>query len=92
MVVRNSVEAELKAVAHGICEIMWIRRLLEELKIGSSSPMKLYCDNMVAISIARNSVLYDPTKCHAPIPRLGGRRGRETGLGLFSFFFRRWWA
>ena len=27
------VEAEFRVVAHGICEIMWIRRLLEELKM-----------------------------------------------------------
>ena len=29
---------------------------------GSSSPMKLYCDNKVVISIAHNPVLHDRTK------------------------------
>ena len=38
MVARSSVEAEFRVVAHGICEIMWIRRLLEELKMTGSSP------------------------------------------------------
>ena len=33
VVARSSVEAEFRAVTHGICEIMWIRRLLEELKM-----------------------------------------------------------
>ena len=29
---------------------------------------------------------------HVPNPRLGGRRGHETVLGLFTlFFFRCWW-
>ena len=38
MVARSSVEVEFRVVAHGICEIMWIRRLLEELKMTGSSP------------------------------------------------------
>ena len=62
VIARSSVEAEFRAAAHGICEIMWIRRLLEELKMGSSSPMKLYCDNKAAISITHNPVLHDRTK------------------------------
>ena len=49
VVARSSAEAEFRAVAHGICEIMWIIRLLEELKMTSSSLMKLYCDNKAAI-------------------------------------------
>ena len=43
MVARSSAKAEFRTVAHGICEIMWIRRLLEELQATKSSPMKLYC-------------------------------------------------
>ena len=62
MIARSSAETEFRAVAHGICEIMWIKRLLEKLKMGSSSPMMLYCDNKVAISIAHNPVLHDRTK------------------------------
>ncbi|RVW66530.1 Retrovirus-related Pol polyprotein from transposon RE1 [Vitis vinifera] len=54
VVARSSAKAEFRAVAHGICEIMWIRRLLEELKMTGSSPMKLYCDNKAAISVAHN--------------------------------------
>ena len=54
VVARSSVEAEFRVVAHGICEIMWIRRLLEELKMIGSSPMKLYCDNKATISVAHN--------------------------------------
>ncbi|RVW91355.1 Retrovirus-related Pol polyprotein from transposon RE1 [Vitis vinifera] len=62
VVARSSAEAEFRAVAHGIREIMWIRRLLEELKMTGSSPMKLYCDNKAAISVAHNPVLHDHTK------------------------------
>ena len=28
VVTRNNVEVEFKVVAHGICEIMWIRRVV----------------------------------------------------------------
>ena len=33
MVARSSAEAEYKDMAHGICEAIWIKRLLEELKV-----------------------------------------------------------
>ncbi|RVW34481.1 Retrovirus-related Pol polyprotein from transposon RE2 [Vitis vinifera] len=56
VVARSSAEVEFRAVAHVICEIMWIRRLLEELKMTGSSPMKLYCDNKAAILVAHNLV------------------------------------
>lgn len=62
VVARSSAEAEFRAVAHGICEALWIKRLLEELKVTSSLPMKLYCDNKAAIAIAHNPVLHDRTK------------------------------
>ena len=61
VVTRSNVEAELRVAAHGICEIMWIRKLIEELKLGRS-PRKLYCDNKAAISIAHNPFLHDRTK------------------------------
>lgn len=50
-----------RSVAHGIYEILWIKRLLEELKISNPSPMKVYRDNKAAISIAHNSILHDKT-------------------------------
>ena len=59
---RNSAEAEFISVAPGICEILWIRRLLENLKILSTSPIKMYCDNKAAIAITHNPVLHDRTK------------------------------
>ena len=59
VVARSSAEAEFRAVAHGICEVLWIKRLLEDLKIPYDLPMKLYCDNKAAIAIAHNPVLHD---------------------------------
>ena len=48
---------------------MWIKRLLEELKFPIDSPMRIFCDNQAAISVAKNLVHHDRTKhveidCH----------------------------
>ena len=62
VVARSSAEAEFRALAHGICEALWVEKLLQELKVHSAPPIKLYCDNKSAISIAHNPVLHDRTK------------------------------
>jgi len=61
-VARSSAEAQFRAVAHGICEVLWEEKILQELKVFNSPPIKLYCDNKSAISIAHNPVLHDRTK------------------------------
>ena len=59
MVTRSSVEAEFRAMAAGVCELLWVKTILEDLKIQWSKSMKLYCDNKLAINIAYNPVQYD---------------------------------
>lgn len=49
-------------MVYGICDVLWLRLLLSELGFSVSSPMRLYWDNKVAISIAHNLVQYDRTK------------------------------
>jgi len=49
-------------VAHGFCEVLWIKRLLEELRVPIPTSIKVYCDKKAAILIAHNSVLHDRTK------------------------------
>ncbi|CAL8162688.1 unnamed protein product [Prunus armeniaca] len=56
---RSSVEAEYRGMAHGVCELLWIRRLLIELGFKPEKPMKLHCDNKPAINIAHNPVQHD---------------------------------
>ncbi|KAH9650639.1 hypothetical protein KPL70_026448 [Citrus sinensis] len=68
VVARSSAEAEFRAMAHGVCELIWIRRVLKELKIGFEEHMLLYCDNKLAISIAHNHVHHDRTK-HVEVDR-----------------------
>lgn len=62
VVARSSAEAEFRSMAQGVCEVLWLKRVLEELKQPFSLPMRLYCDNKSTISIAHNSVLHDRTK------------------------------
>ena len=45
-----------------ICEGIWLRRMLEELKISNTSSMVLRCDNKAAIEIAKNPVHHDRNK------------------------------
>ena len=33
IVARSSAEVEFKAMAHGMCELLWLKKLLEELNI-----------------------------------------------------------
>ena len=55
-------------MAHGVCELIWIKRVLKELKIEFEEPMRLYCDNKSTISIAHNHVYHDRTK-HMEVDR-----------------------
>ncbi|RVW28219.1 Retrovirus-related Pol polyprotein from transposon RE1 [Vitis vinifera] len=68
VVARSSAEVEYRALTHGICEGIWIKRVLSELGQTSSSPILMMCDNQAAISIAKNPVHHDRTK-HVKIDR-----------------------
>ncbi|RVW54645.1 Retrovirus-related Pol polyprotein from transposon RE1 [Vitis vinifera] len=68
VVSRSRAEAEFRAMAHDICEGIWLRRVLKELKISDEEPMKMFCDNQSTISIAKNPVHHDRTK-HVEIDR-----------------------
>jgi hypothetical protein len=68
VVSRSSVEAEYQAMAHGVCELLWIRNLLGELGFKPNHAMQLNCDNKAAIDIAHNPVQHDRTK-HVEVDR-----------------------
>ncbi|RVW90212.1 Retrovirus-related Pol polyprotein from transposon RE1 [Vitis vinifera] len=68
VVARSSAEVEFRFIAHGICEVLWIKRVLEELKITIHPPAMMYCDNKAAISISHNPVHHDRTK-HVEVDR-----------------------
>ncbi|PNX61308.1 putative copia-type protein, partial [Trifolium pratense] len=78
VVTRSSAEAEFRAMAQGICELLWLKIILEDLKIKWEEPMKLYCDNKSAISIAHR------TK-HIEVDRHFIKEKLDSGLICTSF-------
>lgn len=59
---RSNIETKFQAVAQGICEVLWLKKLLEELRIKIKVSFKVYHDNKVAINIPLNLVQHDRTK------------------------------
>jgi len=58
----SSTEVEYIAGAHTAKEAIWLRQLLSELGLNTSSPTILHIDNQSAIAIARNPEFHDRTK------------------------------
>ena len=68
-VARSSTEAKYRALANTTSELFWLRWLLKDLGVSTSSTTPLYCDNQSTIHIARNDVFHERTKhieidCH----------------------------
>lgn len=84
VVARSSTEAEFRAIAQGVCELLWLKIIFEDLKIKWVGPMKLYCDNKSAIDIAHNPVQHDRTK-HIEIDRHFIKEKLEDGLICMSY-------
>ena len=59
---RSSCESEYRALSHCSCEAIWIRRLLEELKILDNKPTPLFCDNQSSIKLSYNPVFHEKSK------------------------------
>lgn len=53
---RSNVEAEYRAMPHGVCELLWLKMLLSNLKFPISHPMRLFCDNKATIYIAHGPI------------------------------------
>ena len=62
VVARSSVKAKLRAMALGICELQWLKIILEDLKINCEAPLKLYCNNKSTTNIAHNPMQHDQIK------------------------------
>lgn len=66
---RSSAEVEYRSLAYLTSEIVWIKQLLNELKIVVDKPTPIFCDNKSAIHVAQNPIYHERTKhieldCH----------------------------
>ncbi|CAN6681217.1 unnamed protein product [Malus baccata var. baccata] len=68
VVARSSAEAEYWSMAHGVCELLWVKNLLRDLGFRPKHAIPLHCDNKAAIDIAHNPVQHDRTK-HMEVDR-----------------------
>jgi hypothetical protein len=68
VVAKSTAEVELRSMAHGVCEVLWLIILLMELGLFQYKPLLLYCDNKAALDIAHNPVQHGRMK-HIEIDR-----------------------
>ena len=79
MVFKSSVEGELRAMTHGICELLWLRIILNKLGLKKAEPIRLYCEKKLTINITHNPVQHDQTK-HIEIDRHFIKEKLDNGL------------
>jgi histone deacetylase 1/2 len=68
---RSSTEAEYKALANATAEMMWVQKLLTELKIQHPPAARLWCDNLGATYLSANPVFHTRTKTQLWCDNLG---------------------
>ncbi|KAM2593886.1 hypothetical protein TB1_042978 [Malus domestica] len=61
-VARSSTEAEYRSLANTAVEITWLCKLLVDVGVSLSCSPTLWCDNISAISLAKNPLFHAQTK------------------------------
>lgn len=84
IVAKSSAKEELRSLAHGVCELLWLKNLLEELKIRVETPLKLYYDNKAAINSSYNPMHHDTTK-HVEVDRHFIKEKIEKGILCLTY-------
>jgi hypothetical protein len=68
VVALSSAKTEFRGMAKGLCELLWLRRLLTKIGLAPKGEMNLFCDKKAAINISHNLVQHDQTK-HVEVDR-----------------------
>ncbi|CAI7812952.1 unnamed protein product [Closterium sp. NIES-54] len=63
---QSSCETEYMALHHGAKEVLWLRRLLEEIGVCQKEPTVIFCDNESAVKLAKNACIHGLTKHITP--------------------------
>ena len=84
VVARSSAKSEFRAITQGLCELFWLKIILDDLRIKWDGPMKLYCDKKSPINIAHNPIQHDRTK-HIEFDRHFIKENLEEGVVCLSY-------
>ena len=85
IVSKSSTKEEYCVVAYTVAEIIWIRKLLDDLGIRLPCPTKVYCDNISASYMTVNPVQHDRGK-HIAIDYLFVHEHVAHVILLFAIF------
>ncbi|KAM2671319.1 hypothetical protein EV1_007146 [Malus domestica] len=61
-VARSSIEAEYRSLANTAAELTWLCKLLVDVHLVLSCSPQLWCDNISALSLAKNPIFHARTK------------------------------
>ncbi|GJR10612.1 ribonuclease H-like domain-containing protein [Tanacetum coccineum] len=59
---KSSAEAEYRAMSNVACEIIWILKILTDLKVEYTILIQMFCDSSAAMQIAANLIFHERTK------------------------------
>ncbi|CAI7748320.1 unnamed protein product [Closterium sp. NIES-54] len=59
---QSSCETDYMALHHGAKEVVWLRCLLEEIGVCQKEPTVIFCDNELAVKLAKYACLHGLTK------------------------------
>ena len=82
--VRSSAKSEFLGIAQELCELLWLKIILDDLQIKGEGPIKLYCDNKLVINIEHNPIQHDRTK-YIEIDRHFIKEKLEEGIVCISY-------
>jgi hypothetical protein len=58
----SSTEEEYKALGASTCEVVWLRRLLQDFREEQKEPTMIKCDNQSSINLGNNPIYHARTK------------------------------